>query len=189
MRSGLNRHRSAGRPLPIRPAARVTASPRRSAIATVIYERRPPFNPTGVVAEIADLLREYRIGSVTGDRYAASWVTEAFSKEGLTYCHSTRDRSAIYGEALPLFTSGRVRLLDSPRLVNQLISLERRTSPAGRDRIDHGPGPHRHDDIANAVCGALVGAARPAQQALIPAIGIGAYMGPRGIPEFASRGI
>jgi hypothetical protein len=127
------------------------------AVIDALYERRPPFNPTGVVAEIAELLRQYRIGSVTGDRYAASWVTEAFSKEGLNYCHSTRDRSAIYGEALPLFTSGRVRLLDSPRLVNQLIGLERRTSPAGRDRIDHGPGPHRH----NAVCGALVGAARP----------------------------
>jgi hypothetical protein len=134
------------------------------AVIDALYERRPPFNPTGVVAEIADLLREYRIGSVTGDRYAASWVTEAFSKEGLTYCHSTRDRSAIYGEALPLFTSGRVRLLDNPRLVNQLIGLERRTSPAGRDRIDHGPGAHRHDDIANAVCGALVGAARPASK-------------------------
>jgi hypothetical protein len=159
------------------------------AVIDALYERRPPFNPTGVVAEIADLLREYRIGSVTGDRYAASWVTEAFSKEGLNYCHSTRDRSAIYGEALPLFTSGRVRLLDSPRLVNQLISLERRTSPAGRDRIDHGPGPHRHDDLANSVCGALVGAARPAQQALIPALGIGAYMGPRGFSEFVSRGM
>jgi hypothetical protein len=138
------------------------------AVLDALYERKPPFNPSAVVAEIADLSRQYRCGTIYGDRYAASWVTEAFAKEGLTYCHAQRDRSAIYGDALPLFTSGRVRLLDNQRLVNQLISLERRTSPAGRDRIDHGPGPHRHDDLANAVCGALVAAARPQQTALTP---------------------
>jgi hypothetical protein len=36
----------------------------------------------------------------------------------------------------------------------QLTSLERRTSRGGRDSIDHAPGAH--DDIANAVAGALV---------------------------------
>ena len=35
--------------------------------------------------------------------------------------------------------------------------LERRTARGGRDSIDHGPGAH--DDIANAVAGALVLAA------------------------------
>lgn len=156
------------------------------AVLDALYERRPPFNPSAVVAEIADLCRQYRCGAITGDRYAASWVTEAFAKEGLTYCHAQRDRSAIYGDALPLFTSGRVRLLDNPRLVNQLTGLERRTSPAGRDRIDHGPGPHRHDDLANAVCGALVAAARPQQSALIACPII--VETPRGFPEFASDG-
>jgi hypothetical protein len=79
-------------------------------IATLdaFYERRPPFNPSAVVAEISDLCRQYRCGTVTGDRYAAQFVVEAFAKEGITYCHSQRDRSQIYGDALPLFTSGRV---------------------------------------------------------------------------------
>src|SRR4029450_12286297 len=36
----------------------------------------------------------------------------------------------------------------------QLTALERRTSRGGRDSIDHAPGAH--DDIANAVAGALV---------------------------------
>jgi hypothetical protein len=76
------------------------------AVLDALYERRPPFNPSAVVAEIADLLRQYRCGTIYGDRYAASWVTEAFAKEGLTYCNAQRDRSAIYGDALPLFTSG-----------------------------------------------------------------------------------
>jgi hypothetical protein len=39
-------------------------------------------------------------------------------------------------------------------LIAQLIGLERRTARSGRDSIDHGPGAH--DDVANAVAGALV---------------------------------
>ena len=59
--------------------------------------------------------------------------------------------------ALPLINSGRVELLDHPRLVAQLCGLERRTAWGGRDSIDHGPGGH--DDVANAVAGALVAVA------------------------------
>jgi hypothetical protein len=39
-------------------------------------------------------------------------------------------------------------------LISQLHGLERRTARGGKDSIDHGPGAH--DDIANAVAGALV---------------------------------
>ena len=114
-----------------------------------------PFNPTEVVAEIAGLLKSYRLTSCVRDHYAAGWVVEAFSKAGITYRHSDRNRSAIYSDALPLFASGRARLLDNPRLVGQFCGLERRTSPGGKDRIDHGP--NGHDDLANAAAGALVG--------------------------------
>jgi hypothetical protein len=48
-------------------------------------------------------------------------------------------------------------LLDHPRLLTQLVGLERRTARGGRDSIDHAPGAH--DDLANAVAG-LAGAAR-----------------------------
>ena len=71
----------------------------------------------------------------------------------MRYKHSERDRSAIYSDALPLFTSGRARLLDNPKLVMQIANLERRTASGGRDRIDH---PERgHDDLSNSACGAL----------------------------------
>jgi hypothetical protein len=52
--------------------------------------------------------------------------------------------------------SGTVELLDDRRLVAQLCGLERRTARGGRDSIDHGPGGH--DDLANAVAGALLAA-------------------------------
>jgi hypothetical protein len=122
-----------------------------------LYEKRPPYNPAIVVGEIAQLLRDYGLTSATGDRYAAGWTLEGFAKEGIAYNHSERDRSAIYLDALPLFTSARARILDNQRLAHQLASLERRTTPRGKDLINHSPGAH--DDCANAVCGALVLAA------------------------------
>jgi hypothetical protein len=50
--------------------------------------------------------------------------------------------------------SGKVRLLDHPRLIQQLIQLERATSRTGKDSVDHPQG--LHDDLANAAAGALV---------------------------------
>jgi len=40
---------------------------------------------------------------------------------------------------------------DEPRLVAQIVGLERRTARGGRDTIDHAPGAH--DDLANAALG------------------------------------
>jgi hypothetical protein len=57
---------------------------------------------------------------------------------------------------LPLLNRRRVELLDSTRLVSQLVGLERRIARSGRDSIDHAPGAH--DDIANACAGALLAA-------------------------------
>src|SRR5262249_12139743 len=62
-------------------------------------------------------------------------------------------KSAIYGNVLPLLNSGRVELLDHPRLQAQLLSLERRASRGRGGTIDHPPGAH--DDVADAACGAL----------------------------------
>ena len=123
------------------------------AVLDVAHEIRPPFNPQTAISEACALLREYSVSEVVGDRYAAGFVVEAFRKNGVEYRYSDRDRSAIYLEALPLFTSGRLRLLDNKRLVSQFAALERRTARSGKDTIDHPPGAH--DDLANAVAGVL----------------------------------
>lgn len=122
-----------------------------------LSEWRSPFNPSSVVAEIADLLHSYRLGTLRGDKYAANWVTEAFRAQSIRYESSDLDRSAIYENAIPLFSSGRARILDHERLVQQFHGLERRTRAGGRDRIDHAA--NAHDDLANACAGALVSAA------------------------------
>ena len=62
-------------------------------------------------------------------------------------------KSDLYRDLLPLINSRAVGLLEHDKMVTQLSSLERRTSRGGRDSIDHAPGAH--DDIANAVAGAV----------------------------------
>jgi hypothetical protein len=122
---------------------------------------KPPFDPSHVVKEFCDVLKAYRIYSVTGDRYAGEWVREQFSRHQISYRHSERNKSELYLEALPLFTTGVVDLLNSQPLAIELMQLERRTARSGKDSIDHPPGGR--DDHANACCGVL--ALLAAQQA------------------------
>jgi hypothetical protein len=126
-------------------------------VLDLLFERRAPFNPSEVTEEIAALLKSYGCSQVTGDKYAANWVVEAFAKTGIKYVPSERDRSAIYLDCMPLFTAGRARLIDNPRLVAQFAALERRTFSTGRDRVDHGSSGK--DDACNSAALALVLAA------------------------------
>src|SRR5262249_37366473 len=127
------------------------------ALLDEVEEVRPPFSPEQVVERFVATLRRYRVDHAVGDRYAAEWSAEAFRKHGVEYVASEKPKSAIYLEALPMFTSSRVRLLDLPRLLAQLLGLERRTARGGKDTVDHPPGGR--DDVSNAACGALLSAA------------------------------
>jgi hypothetical protein len=123
-------------------------------ILDCIREVKPPFSPDNVVREFAEPLKSYGISRVMGDAYAGEWPRERFAAHGVMYDVSTRNKSQIYLELLPLVNAQRIRLLDSPRLVAQLIGLERRVARGGRDSIDHMQG--HHDDLANSVAGVLV---------------------------------
>ena len=60
-------------------------------------------------------------------------------------------KSDLYVSFLPLLTSQMVELVDQPRLIQQIVGLERRTARGGRNTIDHAP--NGHDDLANVVAG------------------------------------
>lgn len=126
---------------------------RDRAILDLVLERRPPFSPDAVVREFAHTLERYGLDEVTGDRYAAEWVRERFRVADVAYRPSELAKSDLYRELLPAMSSGRIELLDLPRLSAQLAALERRTARAGRDTVDHPP--RGHDDMANAAAGAL----------------------------------
>jgi hypothetical protein len=130
-----------------------------AAVLDCLVEIHAPFNPDEATLHIAATLKSYKISSTVADRYAAQWVVAAFARNDIKLEHSKRDRSGIYMDALPIFTSGRARLLDNSRLVSQFSQLERRTFSTGKDRVDHGR--HGHDDLCNAAAGAMVLAAEP----------------------------
>jgi hypothetical protein len=134
-----------------------------------LLEIRPKYLPTIAVEQVAGLLKSYGLSRVVGDRYSAGWVIESFARHGIRYVHSDRDRSAVYADCLPIFTSGRAAILDNRRLVSQFAGLERRVSPGGRDRIDHGT-RGGHDDCANsaAIAMTLAAAEKPAMKFTMP---------------------
>ncbi len=123
-------------------------------VLDLLREWRPPFSPDAVVAECVELLRAYGCPKVTGDRYGGAWPPERFATRGVQYDVADRAKSDFYRDLLPLVNAGRVEVLDHPRLITQLLTLERRTARGGRDSVDHGVGGH--DDLANAAAGALV---------------------------------
>jgi len=118
----------------------------------------PPFNPSGVIAEAAEMLALFGVEEVEGDRYAPGFVEEGFRKHGIRYEAAPRTTSDTYLEFLPLVNAGAVVVLDHAALLRELRGLERRTGTSGKDRVDHRPGAH--DDRAIAAAGACVAALR-----------------------------
>jgi len=125
-----------------------------TAVLDCVREIKPPFSPESVIEEYADLVKSYRCTKVYGDRFGGEFPREIFRRHGMNFDVADKSKSQIYQAALPLINSGAVDLLDNDLLVNQLVSLERRKTRGGRESIDHPPGGK--DDLANAVCGALV---------------------------------
>jgi hypothetical protein len=116
---------------------------------------KAPFEPEKVVRDFSNVLQRYGIRTVTGDRYGGEFPRSMFKKWGINYEPSDLDKSAIYCEAVPLFTQKRVDLLDIPQLIAEIRSLERKPRAGGRgDSVDHPP-RGAHDDAANAAIGAL----------------------------------
>jgi hypothetical protein len=114
-------------------------------VLDAIRERRPPFSPDDVVLEFTNLLKSYRVTEVSGDKYGGDWPASRFRAHGISYIPAEKPKSDLYRDVLPMLNSGRVELLDLPRVTSQLCALERRTARSGKDSIDHPPG--QHDDL------------------------------------------
>jgi hypothetical protein len=112
---------------------------------------KPPFDPGQVVSEIADVLGEYRINTVTGDRYAAAWVSSSFDKAGIEYRACELNKSDLYLNFEARINTQQVELPDNEYLIKELCALERRRGRSGKDHVDHPP--RGRDDLANAVAG------------------------------------
>jgi len=141
-----------------------------------IHERRAPFDVEVAMDEVAQIAHDYRTTVIYHDDYAADFAVSGFRRRGLTSreigvrvkgADFRLSRSEIYLNALAPFTAGRVRLPDEPRLIHQLVSLERRPTSSGHDRVDHGRSKNAHDDIANATCAVIALLNDRAKQSLV----------------------
>jgi hypothetical protein len=131
-------------------------------ILDAVREYRPPFSPKTVVGEIAQWAKTYGVAAAQSDKWGGEFPIEEFAVHKIAVRASANPKSDIYRDMLPLLNSGKCRLLDNSRLVSQLCGLERRTARGGKDSIDHAPGGH--DDVSNAVAGAIVLASHHVRQ-------------------------
>jgi hypothetical protein len=110
-------------------------------------------NVESVAAEFSAIIKSYGLSIAYADDYGQQWSKSAFARYGIELRSSPYTRSEIYLNVLPQLNSGKVKLLDLPRLRQQLLALERKTSiTSGRDAVIPGS---PHDDLANAICGGL----------------------------------
>ena len=122
-------------------------------VIDALREVKPPFSPELVSKEYADLLTSYHISFCLADKFGGEWVSEQFSKFGVRVDQSAKSKSEMYLDMLAMLSSRRVALLDHPRSVAQICSLERRNRSGGRASIDSPQG--QHEDIANCVAGII----------------------------------
>jgi hypothetical protein len=126
----------------------------------------PPFDPMKAVSSFANVLKEYRVCRVTGDRYAGETFKAAFEKEGVSYHLSPVTKHEIYESVEVLFNTGQAVLLDHEITESQFLGLVWRGS-----RIDHPAS--EHDDHANAAAGALVNALKNVLSSTSAPMGVG----------------
>jgi hypothetical protein len=88
-----------------------------------------------------------------GDNFAGGLLVSAFRQAGIEYLRCPLSASDLYLAALPVFTSQTISLVDSPGLVDELVSLRRKFGTNGKETVTHMRG--RHDDAANALCGLI----------------------------------
>lgn len=104
------------------------------------------------VQEVSELLARFNLKKIMGDKFAGEWPKEYFSKNGVFYHKVEFTLAEIYRDFMPLLSAGQVELLDNPRLLMQLNSLERSVTRAGRDSVV----ANSSDNLARAVAAVTI---------------------------------
>ena len=120
--------------------------------AVVKQNGTPPFNPHDAVAQFCEVLKDFRISTVTGDAVGGEVYRLDFQGRGVRYVVNTTSASDLYELLEPRLNAAEIELLDAPVPIEQLIGLVWRGS-----KITHEH--HSHDDHANAIALAALVAA------------------------------
>jgi len=81
------------------------------------------------------------------------WIQKDFKAHNIEVEISPLNKSEIYEQFAVSMNKNQVELIDSKRLRNQLVNLQRFVRPGGT-KIDHRRS--QHDDLANSVAGSVV---------------------------------
>ena len=102
------------------------------AVLDCLREVRSGASPSAVVEEFSAVLKSYWLTSVRGDNYAKEWPRELFAGHGIKYEPAGKFKNDIYLSTLPLINSGKCRLLDHTKTINQFLDLDRVVARGGR---------------------------------------------------------
>lgn len=128
-------------------------------VVDLVRAFRPPFNPSGVIAEVSDILKSYGLRECSGDKYAPGFVQELFRANDISYTFADQSTSDAYLALVHIVNAEQVRLLDHSDLLRELRGLERRRGSSERDRADHRSGSH--DDLAASAAARLSAQKKP----------------------------
>lgn len=108
-----------------------------------------PLNPLDAFNLMAPYLRSYRINVVYSDQYQLESLQQlaldkGFAISGVDF--TGRSKAKIFGSLAQLVNQRRIRLVDSPEQVAELISIEKRLGANQNIQISAPSG--RHDDMA-----------------------------------------
>lgn len=127
-----------------------------------ILEQRPergkPLLPSKVVEAFADSAKRYGSNAVVADRHYEEAIREHLATHKLRLVPAPDGVSGkveTYTRARALFLEGRVRLPDSPRLLNQLKAITRKPTPGGSLTISSPRKGGAHGDLVSALVLAL----------------------------------
>lgn len=111
-----------------------------------------PVNPSSVLAEMAPILRAYRIQIITSDQYHADslqqlTLSHGFAMESIPFTGVSK--GSIYANLQMLVNQRRIKLLDHAEAYKELRSLERTLTRTGVIQISAPAG--QHDDVATSI--------------------------------------
>lgn len=122
-------------------------------IIDVVRSRQPKFNPDEVTSQYCNLVKDYGINKVYGDKFSGDWASNSWAKNGIDYERSEKTKSELYLESESPFNTERIDIPNKELLITQLKNLIRKTRSGGRDSVDTDSG--QPEDEANACAGVV----------------------------------
>ena len=119
------------------------------AVVDLVEERKAPLDPLQVTREFARICKGYNVGKVVGDRYAGNFLSSAWLNEGIFYETASIDKSEAFLQFAAVMSMRKALIPRNEQLKIQLVNLERKALPSGKEQV--ASPENLHDDLANAV--------------------------------------